>query len=331
MDLQLRADEEFLKKIDKSRKIHKEKLMGILDEYIQECFADYKELLMEDIQSHLKELQSEAEQKISGPGTYAEIRRQVDTLETADFVRRKTAEFYHILTEKEKTCVDAVQRLVSGAGTDCDFVEAETASAEFGMEVLPEPDPADQSALEEIQEKKSRLNADIDDTIKKKEEAENTFRELVHKNAEMQAKMEAEKPEIKYITRKVRREGVIGFLVDLFGKAQTETITDDSEFCRWQEQVNALQKEYELQAREGNERIEELKNDWHEKEEEYDRLDTAQKQLEKKLREQARRAVLEELEVFLYGEDGLFDSAAEHVEHNFRLNAEKIRTAAWEG
>lgn len=330
MNLRSRAEEEFLKKTDRIRKVHKEKLMGILDEYIRECFEDYRELLMEDIQSQLKELQAEAERKISEPGTYEEIRRQVDSLETADFVRGKTSEFYRILKEKEKVCADSLQKLVVGADTDCSFAEAGTAPAEFELEALPEADLSDRKALDEILEKKSRLSSDIDEIVRKKEEAEGAFRELVHKNAEVRAKMEAEKPEIKYITRRVRREGFIGFLVDLFGKAQTETITDDSEFCRWQEQVDALQKEYDLQAREENERIEELKNDWHEKEEEYDRLDTAQKQLEKKLKEQARRAVLEELEAFLYGEDGLFDSAAESVEHDFRLNAEKIRTAAWE-
>ena len=94
--------------------------------------------------------------------------------------------------------------------------------------------------------------------------------------------------------------------------------------------MDAVQKEYDEQARETNERIEALKNGGREKEGEYDRLDTVQKQMEKKFREQTRREVLEELEVFLYGEGGLFDQAADGVERNFKKNAEGIRTGLWE-
>ena len=55
----------------------------------------------------------------------------------------------------------------------------------------------------------------------------------------------------------------------------------------------------------------------------------AQKQLEKKFREQIKKVILEELEAFLYGEGGLFDQETAGVERDFQLSAEKIRGMVW--
>lgn len=329
MELQGRTEGAFQEKVDRCRKTHMEKLAGMLNEYMVDGLADHKELLMEDIQEQLKILQAEIEEKISAPDTWDEIRRKVDSGEIAGFVDRKTADFHRMLDRKKRMCVDAVQKLFLGPEAGYAYQEEALEQEKFVPDVSG-PLPDDQKELETIREKKALLSAGIGTVMKEKEETENAFRELVHKNAEVRAQMEEEKPAVRYITRRVRREGFFGFLVDLFGKAQTETITDDSELCRWQERVDAVQKEYDEQARETNERIEALKEDWREKEGEYDRLDTAQKQMEKKFREQTRRAVLEELEVFLYGEGGLFDQAADSVERDFRKNAEGIRTRLWE-
>mgnify|MGYP002516079492 CR=1 FL=1 len=329
MELQGRTEGIFQEKVDRCRKVQMEKLAGMLDGYMVDALADYKELLMEDIQEQLKILQAEIEEKVSGPDTWDEIRRQVDSGETAGFVDRKTAEFQQMFRRKEKVCVDVVQRLFLGADAGYEYREEPLEQEGFVLDVTG-PDPEDRKELDAVREKKALLSEEIEKIMKDKEETENTFRELVHRNAEIRARMEEEKPAIRYTTRRVRREGFFGFLVDLFGKAQMETVTDDSELCQWQERVDAVQKEYDEQARETNERIEALKNGWREKEGEYDRLDTVQKQMEKKFREQTRREVLEELEVFLYGEGGLFDQAADGVERNFKKNAEGIRTGLWE-
>ncbi len=329
MNLQIRTDGEFLEMVDRSKEIHLEKLIGMQDEFITDCFADYKELLLEELQGQLKQLQAEVGQKVSGSDTYDELRRQADSWEISGFVNSKTSELCQTFGKKKKICANAVLRLILGADTDDELVTQKAGQTDFKMKAAVKPDLSEQEELHEICRKKSCLNEEIEKTVKEKEEAETAFRELVRKNAEIRAKMETEKPEIKYMTRRVRREGFFGFLVDLIGKARTETITDDSEYRGWQERVAEVQRAYDAKAREENDQIEKLKNEWHQREEEYDQLDTAQKQLEKKFKEQIKKGILEELEVFLYGEGGVFDQEMAGIESDFRLSAEKIRELVW--
>ena len=101
MELQGRTEGIFQEKVDRCRKVQMEKLAGMLDGYMVDALADYKELLMEDIQEQLKILQAEIEEKVSGPDTWDEIRMQVVSGETAGFVDRKTAEFQQMFRRKE--------------------------------------------------------------------------------------------------------------------------------------------------------------------------------------------------------------------------------------
>lgn len=331
MELQCRSDVDFRERVSRNRRLWLEKLAGMLEECMADSFADYKEMLLEDAQQRLKILQAEIVQKLDEPASCEELFQQVRSLETAGFVNRKAEVFFQTLREREKMCTEAVAGLLLGrdAGYE-ECAKSKNGREGFRTELLPEPDPLLWKEREAIKEKKSCLNEEIERLMRAKEEAETSFRELVRRNAETRAQMEKEKPEIRYTARKVRREGFLGFVAGLFGIMRTETVADDSELCRWKERAEALQREYDLSVREGSDRIEELKGNWHKKEEEYDRLDTEQRKLEKTLSDQMKNAVLGELEAFLYGESGLFDQAVAEAEANFKQNAERIRAAVWE-
>ena len=51
--------------------------------------------------------------------------------------------------------------------------------------------------------------------------------------------------------------------------------------------------------------------------------------MEKRLRDMLKAELLEELEVFLRGEGGLFDQASAAIEKDLNLNAGKIRDQVW--
>lgn len=330
MSAQSRVDADFLAKAAKGRKVHLEKLMGVLDEYMADSFSDYKELLLSDLEMQVKRLQEEAEEKISEVRSYEELRRQVASWEITGFVNGKAADLHRALREKKKVCTDAVLKLLLGPDAAADYMEEKTEQADFRIRVSAGQNDSDEKELKRLQEERTALSEEIRGIEKEKEEAESAFRELVRQNAEIRARMEEERPAVKYLTKKIRREGFFGFLFDLLGKMKTETVIDDSELLKWQERVDEVQKEYDARAREENDRIETLKGCWREKEEAYDRLDTAQKQLEKRLREKLKAALLEELEVFLRGEGGLFDRASAGVAKDLDLNAGKIRDRLWE-
>lgn len=323
------ADAEFLARAAENRKVHLERLTGILEEYLKEMFADDRELLQEDMKKWIDRLQTEVEQKISGFHTYEELSTPAASRDIADLAREKTDEFQNMLREKKKVCVRLAVKLLLGTDAGFDYVEEAAEQADFEIHTLPAPDAADEKKLLELEEERTRLGKEIERIEKEKEEAEICFRELVRQNAELRTKMEEERPEIKYLTRKIRREGFFGFLLDLLGKGKTETIEDDSELLKWQERVEEVQREYDAKARESNDRIEALKESWREKEEAYDRLDTAKKQLEKRFLEQLKIAFLEKLEEFLHGEGGFADRAAAGIERDLNRNAEKIRERIW--
>lgn len=89
MNAQGRVDVEFLAKAAKGRKVHLEKLMGVLDEYMTDSFADYKELLLSDLEGQIRSLQEETEEKISEVSAYEELRRQIASWEITGFVNGK--------------------------------------------------------------------------------------------------------------------------------------------------------------------------------------------------------------------------------------------------
>lgn len=329
MNAQGRVDVEFLAKAAKGRKVHLEKLMGVLDEYMTDSFADYKELLLSDLEGQIRSLQEETEEKISEVSAYEELRRQIASWEITGFVNGKAEEVYRALKEKKKICTNGILRLLLGAEAETDYVEEKTEYADFRSHALSRQNPEEEKELKRLQEERASLSEEIGRIEKEKEEAETAFRELVRQNAEIRARMEEERPAVKYLTKKIRREGFFGFLFDFLGKAKTETVVDDSELLKWQERVDEVQKEYDVKAGEENDRIETLKNNWREKEEAYDRLDTARRQLEKRLRDMLKAELLEELEVFLRGEGGLFDQASASIEKDLNLNAGRIRDQVW--
>lgn len=330
MSAQNNMDAVFLAKAAEGRKVHLERLMEVLDEYLKEVFADYKELLLEDTKEWIGKLQAETEQRISGAETYEELKSLAFSREITEFVDGKITGLFGELRGKEKVCSDMIAKLLLGSDADLAYAAEKAEPLDFLMDVQSVLDLKEEQELSEIQRERMALSAGIEQTEKEKEETETAFRELVRQNAEVRSRMEAERPEVKYLTKRIRREGFFGFLVDLLGKAKTETIVDDSELVEWQKRVDEVQKEYDEKARNSNDRIEALKVSWREKEEQYDRLDTLQKQMVKRFKEQLRMAYLEGLEEHLHGEGGLSDHAAAVLERDLNRNAEKIRGVIWE-
>ncbi len=324
MELQYERNHDFLRKLKGDKEAHFERLAEVLNSFVTDCFHEYQELLQGELQTEFLQLQEETKQRMSDFQGYGELKEDILSHKLEDFVNERVMATINAFEEKKMLCVDMIYGLIPDNYEEYQSVWEVFENDGFRIdEAMIQEIPWVQE-LEDIRETKVRMKEEISQVEKEGQETEAGFHELMRENAARRSELEKEKPEIQYTTKVIRREGFLGFVIDLFGKTQTETIADDSELCEWQKKVQAIQEGYDAQAREWNEKLESIKESQKEKEAEYSRLDERQSELEVKTRTLLEDKVQEQLGHYLYEEDGLSVQVKTVLERDMRQSAEEI-------
>lgn len=324
MELQNERNRDFLRRLNGDREAHFERLAELLNGFVTDRFHEYQLLLQEELQKELKLLQEETKRRMSAFHGIRELEEDILSRGLEGFVNGKMVEAVGVFEEKKLLCAETVYGLIPDSYVEYRPAWETFENVEFSMDEAFIPGLPWRQELEDIREAKAQMKEEISRTELERQEAEAGFQELMHQNAAKRSELEKEKPEIKYITKVIRREGFFGFVKDLFGKPRTETITDDRELKEWQKQVETIQEGYDAQAREWNEKLEAIKKRKEEKESEYGRLVREQREAEDRIRTMLEEKVQEELEHCLYGEGGLSDRMKAALEHDMRQSAEEV-------
>lgn len=324
MELQNERNRDFLRKLKGDREVHFESLAEVLSRFVSDRFHEYEGLLQEELQKDLDLLKDETVQRMSDFSGCEEFKENILSHGLERFVDEKIAETVSVFEEKKRLCAKMICDLTPDSYVEYQPEWEAFENAGFrigGTDVLEFPWSRE---LQEIQELKSEVQEEVSQTEDERREAEAGFQELMRQNAAERSELENKKPQIQYITKTIRREGFLGFLKDLFGKPQTETIADDRELTEWQKQVEAVQDGYDKRAREWNEKLEAIKEKQGLKKAEYSRLEKEQREMEDRIRNQLEDKVKEELEYYLRGKGGLADRLKETLERDMRQSAEEV-------
>ena len=305
MELKHEKNQDFLRKLKGDKEARYEKLAEVLNSFVTDCFHEYQELLQEELHKEFLQLQDETKERMAGFPDYGELKGDILSHKLENFVNERIRAEISAFEEKKLLCADMIYRLIPDSYEEYQPVWEAFVNDRFRIDKAVVLEIPWMQELEDIQETKAKIKEAIVQAETEGQETEAGFHELMRQNAAKRSELEKEKPEIQYTTKVIRREGFLGFIVDLFGKKQTETIADDSELCEWQKKVQEIQEGYDAQAREWNERLESIKERQKEKEAEYSRLDERQRELEVKTRTLLEDKVQKELEHYLHGEDGL--------------------------
>ncbi len=328
MELQNEGNRDFLRRLNEDREVYFEKLAELLNGFVADRFHEYQELLQEEVQKELKRLQEVTKKHMDGVQECRKLEEELLSHGLEAFVNEKITAVVSALEEKKRLCVKMIYGLIPDSYTEYQPVWEPFGKIDFTISEAVVLEPSWKQELEEIQEAKAQTKEELDQAEQERREAEAGFQELMRQNAAKRSELEKEKPEIQYTTKVIRREGFLGFVKDLFGKPQTETIADDRAWKEWQKQVETIQKGYDLQAQEWNERLEIRKERKEAKETEYERLDGEQREAEARIRMLLENSVQEELERYLFGEEGLSDRMKEALERDMKQSAAEVGSLA---
>lgn len=328
MKLQYEKNAGFLERQNQAREKRLGKLAELLCGFVTEGFSEDHAMLQEELSKGLGLLKDEIRQQMDAISDFGEFCQYVQSCGLEKDVNRKLEEAVSVFEEKKALCAQMVYSLIPEIYVDYQPVKGEPETGSCSFQKLAGEELPWKRELEDLQEKQSQMEEDIRKAEQERQEAETGFQELMRRNAAERAELEEKKPEIRYSKREIKREGFLGFLKDLFGKVQTETIADDSELRRWQEQVDRVQEGYDAQAREWNGRLEAAKEKVKELETEHGCLLSGQQELEKKIRTALQEKVQQELETCLYGEGGLSERLGKALERDMAQNADEIRKLA---
>lgn len=325
MKLQNKQNAEFLERQKITGEGRLEKMAKLLCRFVTDSFAEDQKILREELLKDLKLLKDGIREHVDAIQDYQELCQYLSSCGLEDYMNEKIRELSVAFEEKKTLCAEMICSLIPGNCADFHPIQGEPEKGDVRLQKLAGEEMPCKKELDDIREKLAQTEEDIRRTEKERQETEEGFQDLMRRNAAERAKLEEEKPEIHYSTREIRREGFIGFLKDLFGKVQTETIADDSDLRRWQEQVDRVQEGYDAQAREWNDRLEQVKEKRKELEMEQGCLRTGFRETEEKIRTALQEKAQKELEGYLFGEGGFAERMNTALERHMAENAELVR------